>query len=245
MAAASILMRNLILTSKLSSLPFSGRAAAATTSIRRLSAGLRPQRRLTGGAEPTRSEDGDQDEDVSFELAVKLFNGGRYYKCHDVLEEMWYDAEEPVRTFLHGVLQCSVGFHHLLNQNHRGAMMELGEGLCKLRKLGFKDGPFLQFEQDISTALEFIYQTQKELAACNDKFCMTMDGSEKSYELLGSFAAGQKLYSLELSLDAEMYIMFSAPNHYSSERPSRVKVPKLDAKANLKSLQSVCEYFSY
>lgn len=45
--------------------------------------------------------------------------------------------------------------------------MELGEGLCKLRKMNFKRGsPFHEFEQEISAALEFIYQTQMELAAC-------------------------------------------------------------------------------
>lgn len=44
--------------------------------------------------------------------------------------------------------------------------MELGEGLCKLRKMNFKSGPFYQFEQEISAALDFIYQTQIELAAC-------------------------------------------------------------------------------
>ena len=44
--------------------------------------------------------------------------------------------------------------------------MELGEGLCKLRKMNFENGPFLQFEQEISGVLEFIYQTQLELAAC-------------------------------------------------------------------------------
>lgn len=51
-------------------------------------------------------------------------------------------------------------------QNHRGAMMELGEGLCKLRKMDFESGPFFQFEEEVSAALEFLYQTQKELAAC-------------------------------------------------------------------------------
>jgi hypothetical protein len=45
-------------------------------------------------------------------------------------------------------------------------MIQLGEGLCKLRKLSFEGGPFLQFEQEVSAALEFVYQTQKELAAC-------------------------------------------------------------------------------
>lgn len=44
--------------------------------------------------------------------------------------------------------------------------MELGEGLCKLRKMNFESGPFHQFEKEISAALDFIYQTQLELAAC-------------------------------------------------------------------------------
>lgn len=49
-------------------------------------------------------------------------------------------------------------------------MMELGEGLCKLKKMNFKSGPFHEFEQDISAALDFIYQTQIELAACESFF---------------------------------------------------------------------------
>jgi len=53
----------------------------------------------------------------------------------------------------------------VVEQNHRGAMMELGEGLCKLRKMGFENGPFLRFEE-ILLALEFLYRTQKELVAC-------------------------------------------------------------------------------
>ena len=44
--------------------------------------------------------------------------------------------------------------------------MELGEGVCKLRKMNFESGPFHQFEQEISAVLDFIYQTQIELAAC-------------------------------------------------------------------------------
>lgn len=44
--------------------------------------------------------------------------------------------------------------------------MELGEGLCKLKKMNFESGPFYFFEQEISAALDFIYQTQIEFAAC-------------------------------------------------------------------------------
>lgn len=59
----------------------------------------------------------------------------------------------------------------LLNlQNHRGAMMELGEGLCKIRKMNFHRGPFHQFEQDIAAMLDFIYQTQIELDVMRSLF---------------------------------------------------------------------------
>jgi hypothetical protein len=33
------------------------------------------------------------------------------------MEELRYDAEDPARTLLlHDILQCAVGFHHLVNQ---------------------------------------------------------------------------------------------------------------------------------
>ena len=51
-----------------------------------------------------------------FDHGVWLFNGGQYYKCHDVLESMWHTSPEPQRTVLHAILQCSVGLYHLLNQ---------------------------------------------------------------------------------------------------------------------------------
>uniref|UniRef100_I1PU41 Uncharacterized protein n=1 Tax=Oryza glaberrima TaxID=4538 RepID=I1PU41_ORYGL len=51
---------------------------------------------------------------------------------------------------------------------------------------------FSRFEEEVTAALNFIYRTQKELAACNDDLCLTMDGSATSYQLLGNFAAGQK-----------------------------------------------------
>lgn len=49
--------------------------------------------------------------------------------------------------------------------------MEMGEGLCKLRKIGFeRGGPLFRFERDVSEVLEFVYHTQLELAACKSRF---------------------------------------------------------------------------
>lgn len=174
-------------------------------------------------------EDDEEEEEHNFDEAVTLFNGGEYYKCHDYLESLWHNAEEPSRTLIHGILQCAVGFHHLFNQNHKGAMMELGEGLCKLRKMEFPNGPFLKFEKDISAVLEFIYQTQIELAACSDDVCVAMDQSERSYQLMGEYAAGKRVYDLELGRDASVYIVFCPQGSNDATEAPRAKLPRLNA----------------
>ncbi|OMP06509.1 hypothetical protein COLO4_08087 [Corchorus olitorius] len=179
------------------------------------------------------NEDGEEEENCSFDEAVSLFNQREYYKCHDLLEALWHKAEEPTRTLIHGILQCAVGFHHLFNKNHRGAMMELGEGLCKLRKMNFKTGPFYDFEQDIAAVLDFIYNTQIELAACGDDICVTMEQSEKSYLLLGGYAAGQHVYHLQTDPNQAVYIVFCPQRSYGSAQDlvasPRVRLPILKA----------------
>lgn len=148
------------------------------------------------------------DSGTSFEYGVLLFNRGDYYQCHDVLENLWNRSEEPKRSVLHGILQCSVGLYHLLNKNHRGAMVEVGEGLTKLRRQKFTAGPFYHFEQEVSAVLDFIYNTQLEHAACAEDICLTMDGSEQSYQLLGDFAAGEHLYEIRRDDNNQCYIFF-------------------------------------
>ncbi|XP_076921819.1 uncharacterized protein LOC143583389, partial [Bidens hawaiensis] len=164
-----------------------------------------------------------------FTEAVALFNGRDYHGCHDLLEAIWNDSEDPTRSLVHGILQCAVGFHHLFNQNHKGAMMEIGEGLCKLRKLNFENGPFHRFERDVSAVLEFIYQTQLEFAACNDDMCVAMDQSETSYKLLGGYGAGQHLYWLEMDESASLFIVFCPDRSVTSAHQPRVKLPILYA----------------
>uniref|UniRef100_A0ACD5W7Z7 Uncharacterized protein n=1 Tax=Avena sativa TaxID=4498 RepID=A0ACD5W7Z7_AVESA len=222
---------------------------------RRRGADLRCRRRLltARGERPAPDDDEEEEEaePAGFDAAVALFNGGEYHACHDVVEELWYSAEDPARTLLHGVLQCAVGFHHLFNQNHRGAMMELGEGLCKLRRLRLEDddddgdlGPFSRFRDEVAAVLSFLYRTQKELAACTDELCLAMDGSATSYQLLGDFAAGQELYRLGADADGVPSIMFSGPRDAAVlVPPSTVKLPALRAtEQHLVALQSAHEY---
>ncbi|KAL7097551.1 hypothetical protein ACP275_10G151700 [Erythranthe tilingii] len=182
--------------------------------------------RITTRGGFTDQEEDEEEEICSFEEAVSLFNKRDYYKCHDVLETLWNNSEDQKRTLVHGILQCSVGFHHLFNQNHKGAMMELGEGVCKLRKLNFENGPFHRFEKEISAVLEFVYETQLENAACSEDVCVAMDQSEESYQLLGKYAAGERLYHLEIDRNWNAFIVF-CPEKYKD--PPIIKIPVLEA----------------
>lgn len=65
-------------------------------------------------------EENENDDVVNggskFTEAVELFNSRDYHACHDYLEDLWNDSEDPIRFLIHGILQCAVGFHHLFNQ---------------------------------------------------------------------------------------------------------------------------------
>lgn len=68
-----------------------------------------------------------------FWQGVAQFNQRQFYACHDTLEALWMEAGEPERTFYQGVLQIAVALYHLENQNQRGAIILLGEGMNRLR----------------------------------------------------------------------------------------------------------------
>ncbi|NCJ06590.1 DUF309 domain-containing protein [Synechococcales cyanobacterium C] len=64
---------------------------------------------------------------------VQQFNQGQFYACHDTLEALWMEASEPSKSFYQGILQLAVACYHLENENWRGTVILLGEGLAKLR----------------------------------------------------------------------------------------------------------------
>eukprot|EP00898_Chlorokybus_atmophyticus_P004786 jgi/Chlat1/5308/Chrsp35S05198 len=202
-----------------------------------------------GDRELTVADSKEEDEEpVTFEYGVELFNSGEYYKCHDVLEELWHRSQEPQRNILHGILQCAVGLHHLSADNHRGAMLELGEGVRKLQRLRLDDEHTLYpFVEGVQGVLQFVYNTQAsggflthelEYAACTDDVCITMNSDEESYNLLGNFGRGQRLYAVGLAGEGvERVIRFSSKGFEdeveaaSSNGAVSVTVPLLQARA--------------
>jgi uncharacterized protein len=69
---------------------------------------------------------------TSFWKGVREFQQGQFYECHDTLEALWIEAQEPNKTFFQGILQIAVACYHLGNQNWRGAVILLGEGIRRL-----------------------------------------------------------------------------------------------------------------
>lgn len=62
-----------------------------------------------------------------------------------------------------------------------------------------------------------------------DDLCIAMDQTERSYQLLGSYAAGQHLYCLGNGSNETMYIVFCPERSYGTGDPPRVKLPTLHA----------------
>jgi uncharacterized protein len=67
-----------------------------------------------------------------FWQGVREFQQGQFYECHDTLEALWIEAQEPNKTLFQGILQIAVACYHLSNDNWRGAAILLGEGIRRL-----------------------------------------------------------------------------------------------------------------
>jgi predicted metal-dependent hydrolase len=65
-------------------------------------------------------------------LAVRQFDCGDFFACHETLEELWRAEPGPVRRVYQGILHVAVGFYHLRRGNRHGALTKLRSGLAYL-----------------------------------------------------------------------------------------------------------------
>lgn len=76
----------------------------------------------------------------AFSRGVEEFNAGRFFECHDTLEEIWMGTSGDERRFLQGLIQVSVGFYHFGNGNPSGALSQWEKGTEKLAGFGDEFG---------------------------------------------------------------------------------------------------------
>ena len=79
---------------------------------------------------------------LALSRGVAEFNRGLYFECHDTLEAVWSALRGPSRDFFQGLIQVSVGFHHLGRGNRAGALKTFARALDRFepypaRYLGF------------------------------------------------------------------------------------------------------------
>jgi predicted metal-dependent hydrolase len=74
----------------------------------------------------------DPDELAGLRRGIAEFNAGRFFECHETLEDVWHGIRGPGRDFFQGLIQISVGFYHLGNGNLRGGQSQLEKGLRRL-----------------------------------------------------------------------------------------------------------------
>ena len=63
-----------------------------------------------------------------FRRAIRQFNHGDFFGCHETLELLWLHQEYPQRLFYQGILKVAVGLHHFQKGNTIGALAKLREG---------------------------------------------------------------------------------------------------------------------
>ena len=94
---------------------------------------LRPERSPLGAPELPQSI-----HDRAFDRGLDLFNHGRFFEAHEVLEDVWraLPRSSAAKKHLQGLVQLAVAFHHESRGNLRGARSVLDRALRNLTGAG-------------------------------------------------------------------------------------------------------------
>lgn len=58
----------------------------------------------------------------TYTRGIRLFNQGRFFDAHEVLEDVWRAAPAEQKKFLQGLIQLAVALHHHSKGNAVGAL---------------------------------------------------------------------------------------------------------------------------
>jgi predicted metal-dependent hydrolase len=63
---------------------------------------------------------------------LRHYNAREFFAAHEAWESVWLTTPQPEKTFLQGLIQVTVAFHHLQRSNPLGATRLLTAALHKL-----------------------------------------------------------------------------------------------------------------
>lgn len=73
-----------------------------------------------------------QDERTDLVRGLDQHNSGKYFACHETLEDIWMDKTGDLRRYLQGLIHVTVGFYHLGDSNFTGASRQLNKAYIKI-----------------------------------------------------------------------------------------------------------------
>jgi predicted metal-dependent hydrolase len=94
------------------------------------------------------------------QTAIHHFNHHEFFRCHEVLEEVWTHEHGPRRLFLQSLIHLAVAFYHWQQGNPAGAEAQLRKGLHKLESYlpAYEAIDTLRLSRDAQAALDRITQ---------------------------------------------------------------------------------------
>ncbi len=88
---------------------------------------------------------------------IRLFNRGKFFEAHEILESLWKETAGPERDFLKGLIQIAAAFVHIQKGTPRGA-----RELFKTASSHFKKHPSPY--KDVNTQ-KFLAEVERSLTA--------------------------------------------------------------------------------
>ena len=70
-------------------------------------------------------------EEELFHKGIEAFNNRSFYDAHEYWEELWSDYFLKDAKFIQALIQLSVGYYHITNNNKNGAVGLLNKSLQK------------------------------------------------------------------------------------------------------------------
>jgi predicted metal-dependent hydrolase len=103
---------------------------------------------------------------------LKLFNRGRFFDAHEVLEDVWRSLprDQPARRHLQGLVQLAVAFHHQSTGNFVGARSVMERALRNLTGAdrSFPELDLQRLREDLGIWRRYLDSASKTNAAARE-----------------------------------------------------------------------------
>ncbi|MEE9592075.1 MAG: DUF309 domain-containing protein [Thermoplasmata archaeon] len=83
---------------------------------------------------------------------VSLYNAGRFFEAHEVLEDVWLEEEGDDKTFLQGIIKIAAAFHHYGKGTYRGMrnLLQAGSQMLKPYRPAYRGVELADFLSQIA-----------------------------------------------------------------------------------------------